>query len=89
MMTILRQTSATRVPSSAWRRLIATCPGEYRELFMGRSFYSVRLDHSAKLAFQLDQDSGSRSRNGLILIDYGRTWNLSNSWRLSNSWNHQ
>ena len=51
-MPILRQTSATGMPSSAWRRPKATCSGEYRELFMGRSSYSVRLDHPTKLAFQ-------------------------------------
>ena len=42
---ILRQTSATGVPSSTWHRPKATCSRLYRDLFLGRSSIRFNLDH--------------------------------------------
>ena len=58
-MPILRHNSDTGVPSLAWRRPKATCCGEYRELFMGRSSSHIRLEHPSKLASRLGQDPGA------------------------------
>ena len=47
---ILRQTSATGVPSSTWHRPKATCSRLYRDLFLGRSSIRFNLDHPTRLA---------------------------------------
>ena len=65
-MPILRQTSDTGVPCSAWRRLKAACAGLYRGFYIGRSSVLPNTGHH-----HLAQQTQGRLSGGLGILFLG------------------